>query len=358
MKWLAMPRSSNAGPISVDTPDGALQLTAGVLAMINLQAQIDGQKQRVMGEPGAVGDRAEVIELVALRGYVLGRIGDYEWAEEKAEQLTRDAPADAAAFLARARARGRFHCFTDAMADLDRAERLGADPTVIDTERASVFQAIGRYSQALAIYDEAAKRRADFASIGALAMLHAERGEIATSERLFVESRNCYHGVSPFPIALLDFHRGLMWLAHGDLRRALGWFKAAIRRLPAYAPAQGHLAEVEAALGEPMAAIARLLPLTISSDDPDYAASLARILNEAGRATEAGQWRSKAAARYDELMARHPEAFADHAAEFWLEAGADRTRALELARLNFEVRQTPRAHALLARASRMADGVL
>ena len=53
---------------------------------------------------------------------------------------------------------------------------------------------------------------------------------------------------------------------------------------------------------------------------------------------EAGKWRNKAAARYDELMALHPEAFADHAAEFWLEAGADPSRALRLARKNLEVR--------------------
>ncbi len=352
-----MPRSSNAG-LLVDTAEGALPRTAGVLAMINLQAQIDGRQRRVLGGMGVVGDRAELIELVALRGHVLGRICDYEWAEEQAEQLTRDVPADAVAFLTRARARGRFHRFTDALADLDRARRLGADPAVVDAERASVLQAIGRYEPALALYSEAAKRRADFASIGALAILQAERGEIAASEQLFGESRDRYHGVSPFPCALLDFQRGLMWLTHGDLCRSLTWFKAATRRLPAYAPAQGHLAEVETALGDPEAAIARLLPLTISSDDPDYAASLARILDGAGQPTEAGRWRDKAAARYDELMARHPEAFADHAAEFWLGAGADPSRALELARLNVTIRPTPRAHELLARATRLAVGAL
>ena len=85
----------------------------------------------------------------------------------------------------------------------------------------------------------------------------------------------------------------------------------------------------------------------MSSDDPDYSASLARILREAGRVQEAVEWCRKAAARYDELTARHPEAFADHAAEFWLNVGNDAARALELARLNFEVRDTPRARSLL-----------
>jgi hypothetical protein len=38
---------------------------------------------------------------------------------------------------------------------------------------------------------------------------------------------------------------------------------------------------------------------------------------------ESREWRARAEARYDELLAHHPEAFADHACEFWLEAGAD-----------------------------------
>ena len=330
--------------------EGECSLTSGALAMINLQAQIDGLEQVLAGGRSAVGNQAELIELVALRGQVLGRISDYEWAEESAEQLTRDAPTDGVAVVARARARGRFHRFADALADLDAAQRLGADPTVVEAERAGIFQAIGRYEPALTIYDEAAKRPANAPVLGALAILNAERGEIVAAELLFDESRSRYRGVSPFPLALLDFQRGLMWMAQGDLRRARTWFESAVGRVPAYAPAQGHLAEVEAALGESETAIARLLPLTVSSDDPDYTASLARILGDAGRAEEAGEWRSKTAARYDDLMALHPEAFADHASEFWLDAG-DAAQAQRLAQMNLEVRQTPRAHELLARAA-------
>ena len=94
----------------------------------------------------------------------------------------------------------------------------------------------------------------------------------------------------------------------------------------------------------------RLHSLAVSSDDPDYAAQLARILGDAGRDGESRHWRRLAAARYDELIASHPEAFADHAAEFWLAAGADPDKALRLAKMNLEVRNTPRARALLAQA--------
>ena len=156
--------------------------------------------------------------------------------------------------------------------------------------------------------------------------------------------------MSPFPLALLDFQLGLMWMNADLLDDARRSFKAACRRVPAYAQAQGHLAEVEAELGEIDSAISCLQMLAASSDDPDYAAQLARILAEVGRDEESRHWRRVAAERYDELIADRPEAFADHAAEFWLAAGGDPEKALRLARLNVEVRNTPRARGLLEQA--------
>jgi len=330
--------------------------TAGVIALVNLHAQIDGQERQLRAGRLTTPGRVELVDLVSLRGQVLGRISDYERAEELAEQLVDDAPGSGLAFLARARARARFHRFAEALADLDVAQRLGADPAVLDAERAATFQAIGRYDDALALHREAVERRADLNSLGAMATLYAERGEIAAAERFFEESRERYRGVSPFPLAFLDFQRGLMWLAHGDLHQARVWLADAYRRLPYYAAAAGHLAEIEAALGDTEAALDQLRSLATSSDDPDYATSLARILREEGRAEEAHEWRVKAATRYEELIARHAAAFADHAAEFWLEAGADPQRALWLAQKNVEVRQTPRAYELLRHAAQASGG--
>jgi tetratricopeptide (TPR) repeat protein len=327
--------------------------TAGVIALLNLQSQIDGQQWQAAEGRLTVSGRAGLIELINLRGNILGHIADYEQAAGLAEELVHDAPADGLALFARARTRATFHRFTDALSDLDEADRLGvARAAVLVGERAAIFQALGRFDEAGALRQEAAERRPDFETLGALAVLHAERGETAAAERLFGESRHRYRGISPFPLAMMDFQRGRMWMEHEDLHCARVWFDAARRRLPDYAPAQGHLAEVEAALGEHKAAVIRLRPLTTSTDDPDYAAQFARILGETGRTEEAQEWCARAAARYDELIARHPEAFADHAAEFWLTTGLDPTRALALAKLNLDVRRTPRAIDLLSRARR------
>lgn len=316
--------------------------------MTNLQAQIDGIERQISTGAAAVGDWIELIGLVALRGQILSRISDYELAEALSEQLTTDAPTDGEAFLARAGARSKFHRFADAFADLDAAEQLGADRDRLDAERASVFQAVGRYDEAFALYDDLAKRRTDFDSLGALAVLQAERGETVAAENLFDESLACYRGVSPFGPAFLDFARAHMWLVHSNRCAARKWLEVAVSLLPAYATAQGHLAEIEAELGAHDAAVSRLLPLANASDDPEYTVSLARILKGAGQVGAADMSRRIAATRYDELMTRHPEAFADHAAEFWLWAG-DVDRAGHLAKLNLGVRNTPRARELLAR---------
>jgi hypothetical protein len=182
-------------------------------------------------------------------------------------------------------------------------------------------------------------------------VLHAEQGDTAAAEVLFSKARACYGAVSPFPLVMLDFQRGVMWMEAGDPLGAYVWFDAACQRLPEYAPAQGHLAEVEAALGEHETSVARLTPFAMSSDDPDYSTQLARILGQNGKADEAAKWRVMASARYDVLMARHPAAFADHAAEFWLTVGGDAKKALSLATMNLAVRDTPRARELVFRAA-------
>src|SRR5262249_4474968 len=71
-----------------------------------------------------------------------------------------------------------------------------------------------------------------------------------------------------------------------------------------------------------------------------------------GSAPEAESWRRKAAERYDALVARHPEAYADHAARFWLGAGGGPGRARLLAAKNLRGPRTPAADARMGRAAR------
>ena len=325
-------------------------VTDGTIALRNLEAQIEGLQPEAALCRAPVDERVRLIDLLALRGSILGTIADYERAQELADRLVHGAITAAPAFFARAQTRALFHRFADALEDLEVAERLGADADVVNRERAAVFQGLGRYEEAFAIREEAAHRSPSFESLGALTTLHAERGDTERAVRLHAESVRRYRGISPLPLATLNFQLGVMWMREGDFDRARDQLTAARRYVAAYVPAQGHLAEVEAELGDAESAVALLYPLATTSDDPDYAGQLARILADAGRTEESRYWRQRAAERYDELIALHPEAFADHAADFWLGAGAEPEKALRLARMNFAIRKTPRARALLSRA--------
>jgi len=326
------------------------KVTDGTIALRNLEAQIEGLQPEAALCRAPVDERVRLIDLLALRGSILGTIADYERAQELADRLVHGATTAAPAFFARAQARALFHRFADALEDLEVAERLGADADVVNRERAAVFQGLGRYDEAFAIREEAARRSPSFESLGALTTLHAERGDTERAVRLHAESVRRYRGISPLPLATLNFQLGVMWMREGDFDRARDQLTAARRYVAAYVPAQGHLAEVEAELGDAESAVALLYPLATTSDDPDYAGQLARILADAGSTEESRYWRQHAAERYDELIALHPEAFADHAADFWLGAGAEPEKALRLARMNFAIRKTPRARALLSRA--------
>jgi hypothetical protein len=70
-------------------------------------------------------------------------------------------------------------------------------------------------------------------------------------------------------------------------------------------------------------------------------------------------WPDRAARRYEELVARHPEAYADHAADLWLMVGGDVDRGLQLALQTIVVRQTSCSYAPVRRAreagGRLAD---
>jgi tetratricopeptide (TPR) repeat protein len=142
-------------------------VTDGTIAIRNLEAQIEGLQPEAALCRAPVDERVRLIDLLALRGSILGTIADYERAEELADRLVHGAITAAPAFFARAQARALFHRFADALEDLEVAERLGADADVVNRERAAVFQGLGRYDKAFAIREEAAHRSPSFESLGA-----------------------------------------------------------------------------------------------------------------------------------------------------------------------------------------------
>ena len=329
-------------------PAPVVRTTDASIALANLDATIEARERELAG--GGAHVVPELVELRLLRGQFRARVSDYERAAWLAGEWAARAPA-ADSFLARSRTSAALHRFAAAQADLIRAAEQGGDPDAIDAARAAILQAIGQYEEALRIRRRHVRLRADVTAIGAEASVLAEQGRAEEAAPRFRDAREAYRDASPFPLAWLEFQEGRMWMRLGELERARERLAAAHGRLPAYVAATGHLGEVEAALGRPDRAIALLTAAAEGSEDPDPAAQLARVLEAAGRIEEAARWRERAALAYGELLARQGDAYADHAAEFWLAAGREPRRALALSRRNAALRPTPWAFELLARSA-------
>lgn len=334
-----------------------LPTTDGAIAVGNLEAAIDGQLRAMELNPHPARLEA-LVGLYGTRAQYLGRLADYDRAAELAERLVRDNPAEGKEYLLRAETRAALHRFAAALEDLERAVRAEhkAKAHAVDALRASILQAQGKLDAALALSERQAQADPDIVTLGAVAALQGDRGDLARAEALFAEARRHYRDVSPFPVAWVFFQEGTMWQNAGRLGRARELFAEAHARLPAYAPATAHLASVLAATGATGAtgdraqAIALLRPLVSSSDDPEYPGQLAALLLEAGQPAEAAELREKARRGYEALLSRHPEAFASHAARFFLGAG-DAKRALALAQQNLAFSAAPASFELALEAA-------
>jgi tetratricopeptide (TPR) repeat protein len=340
------PSTTDAGAEARDTvaPPGPREFptTDGGIAAGNLGGQISVLEQDLALDPGHIEARIALALLLGFRGLYMSKVADYERALELTDSAVRDAPTKAAAYVARAAARSTLHRFPEAIADLDEAERRGILPAATRTARASILQAKGDLDGALALRHAASEAEAGISTLGAEAALLGELGRHDDASTMFHQALASYRNVYPFPVAWVLFQEGLMWERAGRAPRAKAFYAAARDRLPIYAHAASHLAQLE----PPARAIELLTPIVAASDDPEFELGLSQRLRDKGDIAGAEARLAHVRARYDELVAKHPEAFADHAGWFWLDEGKDPAKALVLAKKNLTVRANGKAYEL------------
>jgi predicted Zn-dependent protease len=329
--------------------------TSGAIAVANLSASIDSIERR-HAEGAACEDLIALSKLLFARGDVLGCIADHDWAELVAIEAIASSPDNARALYMRAQIAGRFHRFKEASALLRRALTAGYPRHEIDLERASLLQATGRHEDALVLRERLAKDDPGIHTLGALASLLAEMDRSVAAETSYTVALDADDGVSPLPCSQLLFEWGVSAMRRGDLDRAEAILAQLYAILPAHVPGRGHRAEVALARGQLDVATALIMPLVETSDDPEYRAIYAEILAARGDSKAASE-AERAAAAYELLLARRPEAYADHAAAFFMGVGNRPQRAVELALANRKLRDTPRSRRLLAKAHRNARQV-
>jgi len=324
--------------------------TRGQIALANLSASIDSLERR-RSAAASFEELLALSKLLFVRGDLLGRIADHDRAELMAVEAIALSLDSARTLYIRAQLAGRFHRFEEATQLLDYALAAGYAVHEVDAERAALLQARGRYSEALAEDDPGIH------TLGALASLLAEMGEWAAAESRYTAALDADEGPSPIPCSQLLFEWGVSAMRRGELDRAEGIFAELAAIMPAHVPGRGHRAEVALARGQLDAALALVRPLLQVSDDPEYRATYAEILAARGD-REAVSEAERAATAYELLLARRPEAYADHAAAFFTGVGNRPQLAVDLASANWNLRDTPRSRRLLAKALRNARQVL
>jgi tetratricopeptide (TPR) repeat protein len=330
--------------------------TSGRIALANLSTSIESL-ERYRVERATFENLLALSKLLFLRGDLLGRIVDHDRAELMANEAIALSPDTGSTLYIRARLAGRFHRFDEANAILDQALAAGHPKDELDVEKASLLQATGHYKEALAVRERLAKDNPGIHTLGALASLLAEMGQWAAAESCYAAAVDADESTSPIPCGQLLFEWGVSAMRRGDLDRAEAIFVELGAILPQHIPGRGHRAEVALARGQLKVAEALITPLLAIADDPEYRATYAEILAARGEAEAAATEAEGAAAGYEVLLARRPEAYADHAATFFMGLGNRPQLALDLAMANWKLRDTPRSRRLLERARRKAPQI-
>lgn len=335
---------------------GDRRCTSGPIAVASLSSAIDRLEPR--GIEGTTFEDLEALSnLLFLRGDLLGRIADHDRAERVADLAIALSPETARALHMRARLAERFQRFEEAHELLDRALAAGCPAPQIDTTRAALFQATGKYDEALRLRENLAKADCGIHTLGALATLLAEMQQWLAANHWYAAALHADLGVSPLPCGQLLFEWGVSAMRRGNLKRAEELFMELDAVLPAHVPGRGHRAEAALARGRLDVAAALISPLLETSDDPKYRAIHAEILAARRDHEAAAREVEYVAARYELLLARRPEAYAENAAVFFMGIGNRPQLAADLASANWKRRGTPRSHGLLVRALRNAEQV-
>jgi tetratricopeptide (TPR) repeat protein len=330
--WLCAVLAACSGSNHVNVVDVSYVTTAGAIAVANLDHQITQHGD----DPGAG-------ELLLARARFLADYDALDRASASAERRF----ATAGELLQRARARAAVHRFADALADVAAAERAGVNGDELAALRASIFVATGRAGEVIAQLEADVAHHPGFRSHSALANAYAAVGRFTEADLGYVTALADLDTTSPFPYAWLYFARGTMWAEHaGDPARGEAMYVRALAHLPEFTTANIHLAELEVARGDLASSMARLERVVASNSEPEALALLGTLYVRTGDAVRGRREISRAEQRYESLLAHHPLAFADHAAEFYLGPGADPERAWLLAAQNLAGRETGRALAL------------
>lgn len=299
-------------------------------------AKLDGKIRFAIDRP------AQEIGLLGIRAMYRGRVEDYQAAERLSAAWVERDPQLMEAWETRTRALTAIHEFAAAREALTHVEKLAIDPSQWAGLQVSIDEASGRRDRSIPARSEAARRYPNATSLTMYAATLALQGRFDAAIAQIPLAAAKLHDNSPYTLAWLYFQWGRLYEQKGDYASARAFYQEAHARLPGYVEANAHLAQTMMLTGD-TAGAKQVVSAALQTDrNPallDLAAQLGLGSVEAARAG------------WERYLAALPKAFSDHAARFYLGAGKDPKRALELAQANLANRDVPEARELVVRAA-------
>ena len=195
--------------------------------------------------------------------------------------------------------------------------------------------------------DSALPAGAEFAELVRRAGYCVDRGDLFCATRLYHQAQFVYHDVSPLPLAWLHTQQGIALLRFGHPDIALRFFEAALARMPNYYLAAEHRAECLGLTGQVDLARAQYAQVIAQTGNPEYQAGLADVEAKAEQTELAAQLQGQAKNGYAQRLEKFPNAYAQHAVEFYLDLD-DLAQARALAERNLQLRKDVGSYVLMA----------
>jgi len=274
---------------------------------------------RMVERARAAGADRQLVDALLSRAAITGRLEDYTEALAASERAV---AAGSDGWRARASALSRVHRFAAAREALAHAG---------DAElAATIDEATGA---ATPYFEREARARPSPTSLTRWATQLARAGRFEDATALIPKAAALVHDNPATLLAWLLFQWGRIYEQKGELAAARTFYEEAHRRLPGYLEATVHLAQAMRATGaDPGALVAGALA---ANRHPE-------LLALAGQ-TDAAR------VEWERYVAALPEAFASHAARFYL--ASDPARALALAEVDHAARDTLETRALVVEAA-------
>ncbi|MDC0720977.1 tetratricopeptide repeat protein [Nannocystis bainbridge] len=320
--------------------------------LAELDQTIQGLRARADKRPGDWLTRMHLGSALLERAGLTNQLDDFARVQAVLDEAFAIAPPGSGPVLVAARFNFAIHRLGEAEKYLDIVDRRAVprrdDQTLARVLRAEIAAQRGQYETAMAELTAIAAAEPMVAT-AELALLHAKTGKPGEAEILLEQALQATGPKDARRRAWIELQHGIVAMERGELQSALKHLHAADAELAGWWLVREHIAEIHHRRDQHAEAIAIFEDLVRTADLPQHMDALAGLYRHTGAAERADEWIARSAARWEQQLARFPEAAMGHALQHYQQFGPQE-RALELAIANHAVRPGGDAKVALAQA--------